>query len=446
MIALVLTLVLVVYVFVPGVLFRAIFSAYVPLKKFQTTKTEEISFATGAALIPFALTLVLVWNVCWIGNHPFAFPDSTIQKWADYKIAISSIYSDQFFKENQERFWEAMFRIWDRQRRVVCWYYSFLIGWAMLLGSASKHYGYLQRFHIYDWIAAKILLPNLFDWYVVFAAFTFPKKPKRAVMVDAITSDDHLYRGQIGNYSLNNDGDLTGFLLENAFRFDRKGYLKDKDGGVESPSENYWKKIKGNALYVSAKDVITLNVSYVIKDELEGVQQILKKVKLQTVKVEKTKPVTLEPQVSKQAEEIQPLPTQQPPGPVAITKNFSTCPHCESKGRAGIVVRITENTPLISRSDGTTFHLFLQDGPAPQYGKGGGLIAGRALAHFRYAQDNLGLESEPVAIVLNTFGKTRDEVVKQIEDVADQLAKELRSGHRLSLAYSFKDGKLTSVT
>jgi hypothetical protein len=214
-------------------------SAYVPLKRFQTTKTEEITFATGAALIPFALTLVLVWNIGWFGNHPFAFPDSTIQKWADYKIAISSIYSEQFFKDNQAQFWQAISRIWDRQRRVVCWYYTFLFGWAVLLGSASKHYGYLQRFRIYNWIAAKILLPNPFDWYIVFAAFTFPQKPKLAVMVDAITSDDHLYRGQIGNYSLNKDGDLTGFLLENACRFDRKGYLKDKDSGVEPPSDNY---------------------------------------------------------------------------------------------------------------------------------------------------------------------------------------------------------------
>jgi hypothetical protein len=289
-------------------------------------------------------------------------------------------------------------------------------------------------------------LPNLFDWYIVFAAFTFPKKPKLAVMVDALTSDDHLYRGQIGNYSLNKDGDLTGFLIENACRFDRKAYLKDKDSEVESPAENYWKKILGNALYISAKEVVTLNVSYVIKDELGVAQQILKKVKLQAVKVEKTKPVELEPQVSKHAEEIQAgRAQQQAPGPAQMNKNFSTCPHCKSTGRPGIVVRITENTPLISRSDGATFHLFLQDGPTPQYGESGGLVEGRALAHFRYAQDNLRLQSEPVAIVLNTFEKNRYEVVKQIEDLADLLAERLQSGQRLSLAYSFKDGQLTSL-
>jgi hypothetical protein len=447
MTALAATIILVVYVFVPGVLFRAIFSAYVPLKKFQTTKTEEITFATGASLIPFALTLCLVWHVRWFGNHPFSFPDSTIQKWADYKIAISSIYSEQFFKDNQAQFWQAISRIWDRQRRVVCWYYAMLFGWAMLLGSASKHFGYLQRYGFYNWIAAKVLLPNLFDWYIVFAAFTFPQEPKLAVMVDAITSDDHLYRGQIGNYSLDKDGDLTGFLLENACRFDRKTYLKEKDSGVESPSENYWKTIPGNALYISAKEVVSLNVSYVIEDELAVAQQILKKVKLRAIKVEKTKPVELEPHVSMQAEDKHAVRTEpQAPSPAPLNKNFSTCPHCKSKGRPDIIVRITENTPLISRSDGATFHLFLQDWPAPQYGKSGGIVAGRVIIHFRYAQDNLGLQSEPIAVVLSTFDKTRDEVVKQIEDVADLLAEDLRSGKRLSLAYDFKDGHLKSLT
>lgn len=38
-------------------------------------------------------------------------------------------------------------------------------------------------------------------------------------------------------------------------------------------------------------------------------------------------------------------------------KNFSTRPHCAAKGDSGMIVRMTESSPLISRSDGSTYHL-----------------------------------------------------------------------------------------
>ena len=46
-----------------------------------------------------------------------------------------------------------------------------------------------------------------------------------------------------------------------------------------------------------------------------------------------------------------------------MLSNFETCPHCVAKGKSGSIWRMYERTPLISRSDGTTFHLILFDGP-----------------------------------------------------------------------------------
>jgi hypothetical protein len=123
-------------------------------------------------------------------------------------------------------------------------------------------------------------------------------------------------------------------------------------------------------------------------------------------------------------------------------KNFSACPHCASKGDAGMIVRTTDLSPLISRSDGATYHLFLRDGPTRRYGQSGGLIAGQMIATFCYAQDNYEVKSELLRILLKNPGGSRDEVTKSLEDVADRLAVALESGTKLGGLYTFEDGVL----
>jgi hypothetical protein len=46
-----------------------------------------------------------------------------------------------------------------------------------------------------------------------------------------------------------------------------------------------------------------------------------------------------------------------------LFRNFQLCPHCEKNGRNPIVERINDCAPIISRSDGETFHLVLGDRP-----------------------------------------------------------------------------------
>ncbi len=123
-------------------------------------------------------------------------------------------------------------------------------------------------------------------------------------------------------------------------------------------------------------------------------------------------------------------------------KNFSACPHCVSKGDAGMIVRTTDLSPLISRSDGTTYHLFLRDGPTRRYGQSGELIAGQMIATFCYAQDSYAVKSEPLRILLKNPGHSRDEVIKHLEDVADRLAVALEGRNKLVGSYTFEDGVL----
>ena len=48
-----------------------------------------------------------------------------------------------------------------------------------------------------------------------------------------------------------------------------------------------------------------------------------------------------------------------------VYRNFNLCPHCIGQGRESLLCRICEGCPMISRSDGRTFHLLLTDHPWP---------------------------------------------------------------------------------
>ncbi len=48
-----------------------------------------------------------------------------------------------------------------------------------------------------------------------------------------------------------------------------------------------------------------------------------------------------------------------------IYRNFNICPHCSVHGEQTMLRRIREGMPMISRSDGKTFHLLLADRAVP---------------------------------------------------------------------------------
>src|SRR2546423_13245363 len=57
---------------VPGVIFLGFFSIFLPLRKFQRTRTEEFLFAAKVSSAPFALTVILAALVLF----PLRFPVS----------------------------------------------------------------------------------------------------------------------------------------------------------------------------------------------------------------------------------------------------------------------------------------------------------------------------------------------------------------------------------
>src|SRR6266436_5826124 len=48
-----------------------------------------------------------------------------------------------------------------------------------------------------------------------------------------------------------------------------------------------------------------------------------------------------------------------PPG--ALWRNFHLCPHCQENGRRGLFERLNPILPIISRSDGVSYHLVMGD-------------------------------------------------------------------------------------
>lgn len=56
---------------------------------------------------------------------------------------------------------------------------------------------------------------------------------------------------------------------------------------------------------------------------------------------------------------------ERPPVASAPYRNFNLCPHCASTGHPALLGRLCECLPMISRSDGQTFHLLLADRPLP---------------------------------------------------------------------------------
>ena len=293
MIALIASAGLVFYLLVPGILFKGLFSLFIPLDKFHRTRSEELTFGAFASLLPLALTFLAVLSAGWFGNHPFFFPDSAGQATSDYQAAFSSIYSETFFSQHQQEFWGAASRIAHRQARILVWLYFFTASEALLFGWLGKNFGRFHKFKPYEFAANKFLLPNISPWYFLLTPFMWAPEPERKVTADLLTSDDHLYRGQVVGHDVDTDGNLRGLLISGALRFNRHSYLQDKDSGKAADPNDYWKRIPGKNLFIFADKLSTLNLSYLPPTSSipEILQQLLKKLKIEAqVSVESPQP------------------------------------------------------------------------------------------------------------------------------------------------------------
>lgn len=255
MLALIVSYLLVFYLLVPAVLFRL--PARSILKKFQRTRTEEITFAVSVTLLPLVLAGIVL-AVVWQGTPHYA-------EWADYKEILAASYSEEVFRATQNQFWNAASRVFFGQVRLLLlvWVFCYLEGRVFL--ALVRSYGRLRANPALGWIATR-LLSSVSEWYLLLTPANFPPAPKRRVAVDVLTEEDHLYQGFIGDYFLDTDGKLSGLLLVAARRFDRQRYLALRSIEPSTKPEAFWREIPGQVLYLPQEKILSVNVRYPLEE------------------------------------------------------------------------------------------------------------------------------------------------------------------------------------
>jgi hypothetical protein len=261
-IALVFSALIAVYLLIPNAWFRLLLGLFVPLRIFQESKIEDLTRAAVTLALIFVIALTAVWYVPGLKDHPLNFTDDAQLRASDYITVASGLYSEPIFKEYGPKFWNALWRTLKRQGRFACWYYVLVSLFAVADGMGSRHYGRLKRFKAYSKFADLYLLPHISQWYVLLTPFTFPDR-RTLVKADVLMTDETLYRGDVIDHFLDKDGNLSGLILGNPARFDRRRYLREQDvWGTTRPRSTYWRSIPSAKLYLFADKVVNLNVNY----------------------------------------------------------------------------------------------------------------------------------------------------------------------------------------
>jgi len=144
----------------------------------------------------------------------------------------------------------------------------------------------------------------------------------------------------------------------------------------------------------------------------------------------------------------QPEQTLLPSG--TLLRNFEICPHCERIGRSPLVERLNEAGPVISRSDGITFHLVLGDRPISfpaekSSGKTEMLTAG--YWYMRERSDGSPQVTETVVVLLRRPpGRRGAALMHCLETVADKLAEKLTKPDDLATFYEFDGHRLVRIS
>jgi len=102
-----------------------------------------------------------------------------------------------------------------------------------------------------------------------------------------------------------------------------------------------------------------------------------------------------------------------------MESNFIVCPHCAANGKHRELRPATRRTPQVSRSDGRSFHLFLEESIIS---RPSGATDPEISALFRYDLDPAGERSESTLVTIGPGGATGELALTQLEQSADRLA------------------------
>ena len=127
-------------------------------------------------------------------------------------------------------------------------------------------------------------------------------------------------------------------------------------------------------------------------------------------------------------------------------RNFSVCPHCQSLGDPPLLNRLCEGLPMISRSDGSSFHLLLADRPLPYPNERSAGPTQKISVCFWYSHVSRPEETGWTIVTLHSAETNRPGVFRTIETIADQLAETLARAGQLKELYEFSDDSLLELS
>jgi len=138
--------------------------------------------------------------------------------------------------------------------------------------------------------------------------------------------------------------------------------------------------------------------------------------------------------------------------PRRLLRNFQVCPHCERLGRQSIVERLDERGPVISRSDGESFHLVLGDRPISYPAEKSSGETGMLTVGFWYVRERRNESgeatacTETVVVILRNPPTSGVSLMRHVERVADHLAEMLLKLEDLATLYEFEGTRLQRVS
>jgi len=116
-------------------------------------------------------------------------------------------------------------------------------------------------------------------------------------------------------------------------------------------------------------------------------------------------------------------------------RNFNLCPHCVHHNQQGFLGRLCESMPMISRSDGDTFHLLLADRPLAYPQERSAAASGGISVCFWYSHVATGADTHTTVVILPETRLNQPVLFRAIESVADLLAGKLLHTNRLASLY-----------
>jgi hypothetical protein len=117
-------------------------------------------------------------------------------------------------------------------------------------------------------------------------------------------------------------------------------------------------------------------------------------------------------------------------------RNTDQCSHCGK-----IFVRTTTEIPLVNRSDGKSFHIELYSRPE-QRSTRSTRFPSQVVCSFTYVNEATGLTEGSVAVAMPNANESPEELLSDVEKVADKLEELAVQGKELEQAYTFDAGQL----